>query len=360
MNVRTLIILALAICCGLGTVFVVKRMRGAGAEGTVAEVETVNVVVAAVDLPKLKHLTEKDVTLQPWPKALVPPGAILKVGDAIGKTLRSDMKASQPIFQASIDAGRGIDVLLPDGENMRLVTILTPSEASNVAGLVQPGDHVDINLILSNGGDIASDSMIDVVTGGAHARVLIQNVVIVSVGQQVEMTEGNGIPGPYQSVTLAVTPEQSLILQLAGTKGTLTLALRGTGDTEIVDVNPFTLSELRRLDSFSEQGDQALIAQEADKLESAEVATNAETKTLASALSGIWDQYSDYAAQVAAVKAKEPRQEMVDVYQRIRTYRGTTSGEVLLRTQRMRLVPAGTGDARNEKGEPIQLGANTP
>ena len=358
MNVRTLVILALAICCGLGTVVVVKRMQGTGTESAAAEIATVDIVVAAVDLPKLKLLTKEDVTLQPWPKALVPPGAILKVEDAVGKTLRSDMKASQPIFQANVDAGRGIDVLLPEGENMRLVTILTPSEASNVAGLVQPGDHVDVNLILSNGGDVASDSMIDVVTGGAHARVLIQNVVIVSVGQQVEVTEGSGIPGPYQSVTLAVTPEQSLILQLAGTKGTLTLALRGSGDTEIVDVNPFTLSELRRLDSFSAQGDGTMVADKEPEPEAVEAAKSAETTTIASALSGIWDQYSDYAAEVAAAKANAPREKMVDVYERIRTYRGTTSGEVLLRTQRLRMVPPESGDARIEKGKPIQLGAS--
>lgn len=320
MNGRTLIILTLAIGCGLATVVGVKQMQSGGDGTTEAAVETVGVVVSTVDLPVLHVVEEADVTLAPWPKNLVPAGAMTSIEEVTGKTLRQSKKTNQPIFQSDLDTGRGIDVLIPDDKNMRLVTILTPSEAANVAGLVQPGDHVDVTLILTSSG---RERLISP-TGGAHARMLMQNVLVISTGQQVEIAEGNEEPAPYQSVTLAVTVDQSLILQLAQTKGTLTLALRETGDTEIVDVNPFTLAELRELDSFSHQN----------------VAAKPE---------------------VAATEAPEPAMKMVDVYRRIRTYRGTTPGEVLLRTQELRRVaPVEMETDRLNAGLPSRIGARTP
>lgn len=311
MNVRTIIILAMAIGSGLATVVGVKQMQSGDDEPAI---ETVDVVVSTVDLPMLHVVKEGDVALAPWPKNLVPASAMTSIEEVTGKTLRQSKKASQPVFQSDLDTGRGIDVLIPDDQNMRLVTILTPSEAANVAGLVQPGDHVDVTLILTRS---VRNGMISP-TGGAHARMLMQNVLVISTGQKVEVEEAEGEeePVPYQSVTLAVKPEQSLILQLAQTKGTLTLALREAGDTDILNVKPFTLADLRELDSFAHQNGEV-------------VKTEAMSQPTA------------------------PEMRMVDVYRRIRTYRGTTSGEVLLRTQELRRV----GTRKMDKG---QMGARLP
>ena len=331
MNARTLIILLLAVGSGLGTVVGVRQMQMSNKPSGSTEVETVDVVVTAIDLPMLKVVEEADVSLTPWPEKLVPAGAITNIEDVVGKTVRASKKANQPLFASDVSAGRGIDVLIPDGEAMRLVTILTPSEAANVAGLVQPGDHIDVNLILSHNGSGRDDSP----TGGAQARMLLQNVLVVSVGQQVELTEGKDVPGPYQSVSLAVTPEQSLVLQLAQTKGTLTLALRKTGDTDIIDVRPVTLAELQRMDSFSEQSGDTLIAAEETEEAPAETPEPTTESSISSALTSLWNGYAAMSQQ-AALDTREAEQRLVDQNVRIRTYRGTTSGEVLLRTHKLK------------------------
>lgn len=109
---------------------------------------------------------------------------------------------------------------------------------SGLAGLMLPGDHVDVLLTVT---DQATAKEI-----GAVTVTLIQGVEVLAVDQLLEVPASNKTePSPQHAVTLAVTPIQAARLALAETKGTLSLSLRGTADAEVTVAAPVTVADFQ-------------------------------------------------------------------------------------------------------------------
>jgi pilus assembly protein CpaB len=121
---------------------------------------------------------------------------------------------------------------------MRAYAILTPNDSSLVAGLVEPGDKVDVLL---------TDDSDKELTGGGVTTVLMPNIEVMAIGQIIDGTESREKNSrKMRSVTLAVTPEQANQLQMAQKTGTLGLALRSDKDDATSKVSAVTLKELLR------------------------------------------------------------------------------------------------------------------
>lgn len=119
---------------------------------------------------------------------------------------------------------------------MRAFTIRA-SLWSGLAGLMLPGDNVDVLLTVT---DQATAKEI-----GAVTVTLIQGVEVLAVDQLLEAPASNKTePSPQHAVTLAVTPIQAARLALAETKGTLSLSLRGAGDADKPAAAPVTVADL--------------------------------------------------------------------------------------------------------------------
>ena len=119
---------------------------------------------------------------------------------------------------------------------MRAYTIRA-SLWSGLAGLMLPGDNVDVLLTVT---DQATAKEI-----GAVTVTLIQGVEVLAVDQLLETPASNKTePSPQHAVTLAVTPIQAARLALAETKGTLSLSLRGEADAEKPVATPVTVADL--------------------------------------------------------------------------------------------------------------------
>jgi Flp pilus assembly protein CpaB len=120
---------------------------------------------------------------------------------------------------------------------MRASTILTPNDSSFVAGLIEPGDKVDV---------LFTDSTDKELTGGGSTAPIMQNIEVLAIGQIVDPDESREKTGKrMRSVTLAVLPEQATKLVLAQEMGTLHLALRSEQDEATADVAAVTVTELR-------------------------------------------------------------------------------------------------------------------
>lgn len=118
----------------------------------------------------------------------------------------------------------------------RACTIRT-SLWSGLAGLMLPGDNVDVLLTVT---DPATAKEIGNVT-----VTLVQGVQVLAVDQLLEAPASNkSESSPQHAVTLAVTPIQAARLALAETKGTLSLSLRGAADAEEVAAIPVTVADL--------------------------------------------------------------------------------------------------------------------
>jgi pilus assembly protein CpaB len=184
--------------------------------------EMANVVVAAVDIPRGMVVKEDQIKLQEIPKNLVHPHAITNLKDALERQVLTPLFKDEDVLDGKLarkGAKPGMSGVVKSG--MRALTIQTPSLAAGVAGFVMPGDHVDVLLTVSGGGDN---------TGGSTAT-LLQNIEVMAVDQRIEPSDGTKLDiNQLRSVTLQVTPDQSQLLTLAQNSGMLHLSLRSPED----------------------------------------------------------------------------------------------------------------------------------
>lgn len=239
MKVRGIIVIVLALVCGLSAAVGVWQLRKRVERSVVVKPETAPVLVAARDLPRGHVVRAGDVRVAEWPKDLVPPNALSEPEKAVDRSSLVQLLKGEPILDAKLapkEAGRGLAALIPKG--MRAYTIQTSRAASSVAGFVLPGNYVDVLLNLRGG---SNDS-----TGGGSTTTLLQMVEILAVNQDLDVSiSDDGKRREVSTVTLLVTPWQAALLDLGQNLGQLTLALRNPEDREAAETIPATLADIR-------------------------------------------------------------------------------------------------------------------
>lgn len=197
-----------------------------------------DVLVAARDLDAGRPLATADVARRSIPSSFVPGGALGpdRLGDIMGKPLLLPLRAGDPIVDSLI-AGRNEAALAARlREGARAVTVPV-DEVSSQAGLVRPGDRVDLMLAeeLSEG----EERCIRVKPLLESLRVLATGRVQGESAQGAEAMLRRGVDvSSYSTITLDVTPEQAQQLALALRVGELIPLLRGDEDQ-----SPLTLAE---------------------------------------------------------------------------------------------------------------------
>src|SRR5215471_20230316 len=178
-------------------------------KGPVAEVaargpaapQTVGYFVAARPLPRGTLARAEDFTVRSVPPERVPAGAILETADSKaglpGSLVRKFVDAGKPVTLDDIlrprDRGFLASVLAPDS---RAITIKVDEE-SGVAGLIRPGDHVDVVLTqLFEKADPGRRALSETVLG--NVRVIAIDQELVQGGRGVASAMGK----PAQTVSL--------------------------------------------------------------------------------------------------------------------------------------------------------------
>lgn len=239
MGARTIIVVVLAIVCGLSAALGLNMVM-ARPQTTQAEVETVPVIVAKVAITRGRLLTTDLVEIKPWPKSLAPEGALSTLTDVQERAVLQSIQPGEPLFESKLakkGAVGGMATLIPSG--MRAYTIQTKTVASNVAGFVLPGNHVDVLLTFRSSG---TDE-----TGGGSTTTLLQKVEVMAVGRVIEsgVQQEKVDAQDVESVTLLVTPEQVARLDLGQTLGILSLSLRNPNDHAESDTKMATIRDIR-------------------------------------------------------------------------------------------------------------------
>ncbi|MFM9890936.1 MAG: Flp pilus assembly protein CpaB [Rickettsiales bacterium] len=224
-----------------------------------APLKTVNVFVAAQNIPIGTSLTQDMVAIQPWPEHLVLPGFIRAeggVGAVVGMVARTPFQPQEPIISTKLanrDDPNFLAGMLPKG--LRVITIQT-NEIEGIAGFVFPGDHVDVMLTHDVDKMVVDPGVNGVVPPPRTEREtvtesLLNNVKVLAVDQRATgaaTTDPNGKPVVPRSISLMVSPTDAQRLRLAAQKGTLTLALRSLGDRESSD--PLTITTPKDITQF--------------------------------------------------------------------------------------------------------------
>jgi pilus assembly protein CpaB len=190
---------------------------------------TVGYFIAARPLSKGTLAREEDFTVRSVPPERVPTGAILETPDSKmglpGSLVRKFVDAGSPVTLQDIlrprDRGFLASVLAPDS---RAISIKVDEE-SGVAGLIRPGDHVDVVLT----------QVFEKVDPARRAlsETVLQNVRVIAIDQ--EIAQGGRASGAVvgklaQTVSLELTPEQVKKITVAKQLGTLSLAVRAAVD----------------------------------------------------------------------------------------------------------------------------------
>lgn len=204
----------------------VLQERRPSSESRAAEIEVVDVAVAARDMSAGRLLEPEDVKVVEWPARALPDGFSRSPAEVVGRGLLTDIKTNEPILAsrvASREAGGGLPVVIPPGKRAMSVRV---DDVVGVAGFVLPGTRVDVLVTLDQA---AGESV-------PRTRVLLQNIVVVSAGQITERDD-QGEPRSVPVVTLLVEPGEGERLALASGKGSIRLALRNSLDIDTVETS---------------------------------------------------------------------------------------------------------------------------
>ncbi|HEY3441787.1 MAG TPA: Flp pilus assembly protein CpaB [Paludibaculum sp.] len=197
---------------------IVGRLGGAAEGGKQA-------LVAVRDMPVGYLVKAGDFARAPWGGPL-PPGAVTVPEDVIGRgslipTQRGEVLVNSHF--AAKGAGAGLAMTIPPGKRAMAVKV---NEVVGLAGFILPGMKVDV-IACGTPPNATKDTL------GSQARTLLQNVEVLSAGQNIQR-EPDGKPVTVQVVNLLVTPEEAETLSLAGNETKLQLVLRNPLDQDVV------------------------------------------------------------------------------------------------------------------------------
>ncbi len=237
MQIRALIMLAVALVLGGITVFLVNNFLKSevGDQSRVQKMRTVPVVVAAQDLKSGIKLEAVMLRTVDWPADSAPEGVYADVAAVIGEkppVLLTETKRGEIILPYKLSphgARGGLPARIP--EDMRAATIPV-TEVTGVAGFIAPGDFVDV----LHTSAVGRTDQIPV------TRVLLQNVQVLGVDQV--SSEDEAKPKIVNAVTLLVKTEQGQRLTLALATGTLSLLLRNEFDASLIATNDISWRQL--------------------------------------------------------------------------------------------------------------------
>lgn len=244
MRNSSLATLVVAIFLGLIAVAVINKKIA----GSKVAIPMVEVLVASQNLTRGVEITAEMIEKKQVAEELVGSGSIRKPEEALERMLLAPVSKGEVITENRLGpkGENGLAVQIKNG--MRAFTIETPKLSSGVGGMIQPGNHVDVILTMT---EISATKDSDF-SGGGSSSVLLQNVEVLAVDRRTDAptpegssTKSSREPKDTKSVTLLVTPDQSAQLTLGQTKGTLYLSLRHPNDASVAQTRPATLREMQ-------------------------------------------------------------------------------------------------------------------
>lgn len=229
MSARSIMLIAAALLMTIGTVFVVRSwldsQRARPPVVTTQKPAHTEVLVARTNLPTGTLINEQHLRWQAWPDDKLPDTYLVngkfKKESLYGSVLRRGVAAGYPIVKNQVikpgDRGFLAAVLKP-GHRAYTIKI---SAASSAAGLVFPGDRVDLILTHKVGA-----------RGGGQqvSETVLKNLRILAIDQSLNDTTNQ--PRIGKTATFEVTPKQAEILAVADGIGRLSLSLRSLAKDE--------------------------------------------------------------------------------------------------------------------------------
>jgi pilus assembly protein CpaB len=218
----------------------------------------VSVVKAARTIPAGTKLTRDQLTRTQVPKRFLPKQHIKAKNIKLyaGRQVTEDVQKGDYLTTGNFSK-RNISSELASRVPLKERAMAVPVDnVSGVAGLLQPGDRVDIlGTFKTKQQDRRGQEKEGYVT-----MTLLQNVSLLAVGQRISNINQDGKKGQtksrggYGTVTVAVSVEEAELLTIAQTQGELMLLLRNRDQVNITPPKKQTLKQvLDKLDIIAQE-----------------------------------------------------------------------------------------------------------
>lgn len=222
-------------------------------QSTGSEKPSTQVVVASTPLRFGERVTASKLKLIDWPGDSIPSGAFVSLETVVGESeesaryVLSAIEVDEPVLRSKITIpGQKAKLSTALRAGMKAVTIRV-NDVSGIAGFVLPGDRVDV--LLTRGSR----------NGGSVVDVLLQGVNVLAIDQLADDRADK--PSLSRTITFEVSTEEAQKLILGSQIGSLSLALRNVGSSEIEAPERMSVTDLFD-DTASESLTQEIASQE--------------------------------------------------------------------------------------------------
>ena len=235
MQPKSLLLLVLALGCGIVAAIGVTQMMADSGDKEVVSTETEPLYVALEDVEMGKPLSAEVIKLEDWPKGKVPAGALSQLEDVEGRAPRTKIYAGEPILDFKLltkgEMGDGADIMIP--KDYRVVPVKV-DEVSGGAAMILPGNRVDVYLHIKKSNEFQE----------AMVKQILQNVKVFAVGDTWSRTVDEEKTIRAKTVSLLLLPTEAMKVTLAAKTGELSLVLRSPEDDEATEVDKVGVGDL--------------------------------------------------------------------------------------------------------------------
>jgi pilus assembly protein CpaB len=236
MNPARIAVLAVAIVAGGIAAYLASGSGEKAAPASVAQLQTVDVLVAKNEIGLGQSVKPDDLQWQTWPAATASNNFITRTNrpeatkEVTGSIARAPFIAGEPIREPKLvkaDGSGFMAAILPTG--MRAISTEISPE-TGAGGFILPNDRVDV--ILTRREKNPDKGGPDIIT----SEIILPNVRVLAIDQAPKEKDGqSALVG--RTTTLELKPEQAETLARARQMGTLSLALRSIADVNMVEVD---------------------------------------------------------------------------------------------------------------------------
>jgi pilus assembly protein CpaB len=239
MNIARIVVLTIALVAGGIAAYLVSGSDTKPPPAApVAQLQTVDVLVAKSDIGLGQTVAAGDMQWQSWPASASSstfirrserPDATTQIAGSIA---RAPFVAGEPIRETKLvkaDGSGFMAAILPTGSRA-VSTEISPETAAG--GFILPNDRVDVLLTRrEKNPSTEKNAPPDLV----FSEIILANIRVLAIDQAPKEKDGqNSVVG--RTVTLELKPEQTATLAAARQAGTLSLALRSIADLNTVDL----------------------------------------------------------------------------------------------------------------------------
>ncbi len=223
MKQKNLILMVVAVGCGLVAAFLTSQMNAK------TTVETVEVVVAASDIPVGVGIGKEDLPKylkkKTLPKDAVPADIVENPEELVDRRLSRPIRADETISRKDLMKG-GIQI--PRGKHLLTLQLDTARAA---AGLAQPGSRVDVLAFVS-------------ISNKLTALPILVDMLVLAVNGQTTIDPNEQSKG-VNTVSFAADRKQGLVLELAKGRGCqMSLLLRHPEEKNTENDKNYNIDEI--------------------------------------------------------------------------------------------------------------------